>query len=388
MANIFKTIGNILNPKDRLSDVGDESPDKKLIDFIFKTLYTEAVKFDAPFKRNREDNRRFYKGDQWRRSQPSDKSKSVTNFLSLIIRDEVAILTDALPEINVRPVDFNGDPDKAMMLKKLICHILYLQNFQTKLYKAVKWASIENICYLRPVWNPLLSDGMGDVEILVEKADSIKMDPSGEFNYFIIEKKVTMAEIARLYPDKFDQVKLDKQDRTSVADASTNKNPPRPVTSTDGSETVFYDKPPMTIQEQMDKVDFHIVWMRDDSVKALDPDKDSVAPDPVPMYPHGRWITIANRRTILKDDECKTRTFPIIPLILDADPETEINGISTIDYCKQQQIDYNEMRALQKDWLRASVFLRYTYDPKKGLDPKRVKNRWGGGVPMAPGDFR
>ena len=34
-----------------------------------------------------------------------------------------------------------------------------------------------------------------------------------------------------------------------------------------------------------------------------------------------------------------------------------------------------------KDWLRAVTYPRFKYDPKSGFDPKKMKNRWGTGIP-------
>ena len=55
--------------------------DKSLLDFLDK-LYRSSIKADKDWMENRKDNRKFYKGDQWRRKQASYKAKSVTNFIS------------------------------------------------------------------------------------------------------------------------------------------------------------------------------------------------------------------------------------------------------------------------------------------------------------------
>ena len=107
----------------------------KLIKFLMNTLYATAKKFDEPFKANRDDNRRFYKGDQWRKRQPSYKSKPVTNYLSLIVRDETAILSDNSPVLNVRPRDPQADMDTAITLTKLIKHIFYKNSYPKLQYR-------------------------------------------------------------------------------------------------------------------------------------------------------------------------------------------------------------------------------------------------------------
>jgi hypothetical protein len=82
------------------------------------------------------------------------------------------------------------------------------------------------------------------------------------------------------------------------------------------------------------------------------------------------------------------RHFPIIPLILDSDPESKIDGISSMDYCKQLQVDYNEIAALMKDWYRYTIFARTTIDPKSRVNPAKIERRPGATIPAAPGEVR
>jgi hypothetical protein len=360
--------------------------DEKLVEFVIKKLLSNAKKYDRPYRQNREDNRKFYKGDQWRKRQPSYKSKSVSNFLSLIIRDEVAILTDNPPIISVRPVDQTADPTVADVLTKIIRHIMYQNDFTTLIHKVCKSAGIEGLAYFRPNWNPLLMNKQGDIEILMEKADSVYMDPSGEKNYFIIEKDITLSEIYRHFPDKADQVKasITKDDKIT---STTKKSPAMPVKSTDDSRTVMYEETDIEVSRQFDRVRFHIAWLKDETVEHIVEKKEGEKDKDIfnAKYPYGRWVFIANEKIKLEDRKCNVKHCPIVPVILDVDPETEINGISNIDYCKQMQVNYNEMHALIQDYLEGVTFPQYAYDPNSGFDPTKYRNTPGAAAPIDPG---
>jgi len=356
--------------------------EEALIDFLMSKLYIESINYDRPFRTNREDNRKFYKGDQWRRRQPPYKAKSVTNFASLIIRDEVALLTDNIPNVSIRPVDSNADIVVADILTKLVKHIFYLNNYYILQHKACKMASIEGIAYLYPYWDENANNGEGDIKIKIESADSVLRDPSGEDNYFIIEKDVTLAEIYRLFPDKADLVRAEVLKDSKLTIPTTSKRKPHlPVQSTDKSETVVYEGTQTDVIEQFQRVKLHTFWLKDDSVAYItdSENKDKIVTKK--LYPYGRWIFIANGKIILDDRPCVVKHFPIVPLVLDIDPETETYGIANMDYWKQSQIDYNEMYALIKDWLRAMCYPRFKYDPRSGIDPNQIKNKWGAGIP-------
>jgi hypothetical protein len=193
-----------------MAELYTPSPQEKyLTDFIIKNLYQQAKKFDKQFRENRADNRKFYKGNQWRRRQPDFKSKSVTNLLSVIIRDQVAILTDRLPIMTAQPVDYQTDPEVATIITKILKHVMYKNDFGLLNHNACKKSAIEGTSYFRPNWNPLLNNGEGDIEILLESADNVLVDPSGEQGFCIIEKDVNLAEIYRMFPEKAPLVKAD-----------------------------------------------------------------------------------------------------------------------------------------------------------------------------------
>jgi hypothetical protein len=373
--------------------------EKYLTGFIIGNLLAKAKLYDKPFKENREDNRKFYKGNQWRRKQPSFKSKSVINLLSVIVRDQVAILTDRLPIIVANPVNSKTDKDLAAVITKLLRHVLYKNNIGMLNHKAAKVAAIEGTAYYRAHWNPLLSNGEGDIEITVERADNVLFDPSGEGNYYILEKNVTLAEIYRMFPEQAHKVKADTMEQKTL-DTNARPSPTLPVASTDNSQVAIYDDANSDIVEQHKKVKFHIAWIKDGSTEKVA--VDEVEPDNTKKkksnkevqyeykvkYPYGRLVFIANEKIVLEDKPCVIKNKSLIRLSLDYDPESDINGISNIDYCKQTQIDYNEMSALIKDWLRAVTFPRFTYDPSTGIDPRKIKNSWGVGIPANPQLFR
>lgn len=361
--------------------------DKKLTDFLFEVLYPESNKAEKKFKEIRKDNMAFYKGDQWRRKQASYKAKSTTNYVSLIVRDEVAIITDNSPEVNVIPVDDIADVSTASIMKRLLHRLYYLNNLKEMTYDACLLSAIEQIVYFFPYWDDRACDGQGDVRDCIIRQTDVGRDPSGEDNYFYIEQKVTLAEIARLYPDSVDEVKAQVIKEGKSPYLSESRKPSVPVQSTDGSDTAIYDGTTLTVQEQHAKVDYHRWWIKDESVEKLQDKEDPEKFVFEAKYPNGRWVYTANKKIILKDAPCQVRHFPIVPLVLSPDPENPASGISNIDFVKQQQIDANEMKALIKDWLRAVAFPRGRSNPKAILDPKKIRNYPGTIAPAAPGDF-
>ena len=377
--------------------VEDDAREEKdpLVEFLMKKLYPEATAFFKPFSDNIKQNVKFYKGDQWTRHQPSYRTKSVTNYISQILHSEVALLTDRLPQISVRPVDYEGDVEIANTLKKLVEHVLYMNDWPEKFHYWVKDTSIRGTGYIVPIWNAQKNQGLGDIELTLEypwqrEVGGVIRDPSGEDNYFIIEKKVSMAEVYRMWPEKADAVKADLKDKSDVFSPENDKSlPALPIQSTDQSQTVVWDKPNVTLSEQYLKVPLHIFWIRDNSVgeivKGQDEQKD-IAPEP--MYPNGRWVYVCNRRVTVDDKPCEVKHMPLIPLMTQTDPITKVSGISLIDFIKGSQADHNQMYALILDWLRAVTVPKLTIDPKARIDAKKIKNKWGSVLPAPPGMVR
>lgn len=363
-----------------------ETENEKLIKFLDK-LYNTAKKADDPWHKTRLDNRKMYKGDQWRRPQAKYKATSVTNYTSKIIREECAIITDNTPQINITPVDSQADPKIAIIIKKLIERLFYMFNFRKKAFIAVKKQSVDGVSYFRPFWNPKLCNGEGDIDLAIESADSVKLDPSGEKNYYILEKKITMAEVNRLYPDKINEVREDVKKDISRPYTKSPKKPSLPVQSTDGSMTTQYEDSDMSIQEQLETVDYRCYWLNDDSVEYLEKDDGTKEEEPTEKFPNGRWIHVANGKTILKDEPCQIKHFPIVQLNLDPDIEDENFGLSTIDYIKPQQLDANEIKALLKDMLRGNAYPRGRASPNSQYDSKKNRNYPGSVANVAPSDM-
>jgi hypothetical protein len=366
---------------------------EKIVEFVIKTLLPEAKKYDEPFRKNRLDNRKFYKGDQWRKPKKKGRAHNVSNFLSVSVRDETALLTDNMPLMSVRGVDHSSDPVTAEILTKLLKHVMYNNNYTVIQHKAVKLNGIEGQAYFRPKWDALAMNGQGDIKIDLLKPDMVYRDPSGEDNYFIIEKNLTLAEIYRYFPEKASKVAKDLVKDKDLT-LSGQKTRALPVQSTDASETVLYAGEDLSVMTQYTRVKYHEVWLKDSSITELG-DVENKEEKPKKdekqwklKYPYGRWLYIANEKILLDDKACKTKHDPIIPVILDFDPQSDVHGISTIDYVKGEQTKYNEMNSLIMDYLDCTVFPRFKYNPRgTKFNPKKFKNRPGAAIPTMEFEF-
>lgn len=363
----------------QIDDYTLKKQDEETIEFLYKSLKNKAKTAQKGYEQNREENRKFYKSQQWTSKLPSYKSQTVSNFVSLLVRDVCAILTDNRPSMSVVPVDTTQDNVVAEILTKLLQHIQYQNKIEIFNYKLAKWVAIEGICYIRPVWNNELSNGLGDIEYIIERADDVFMDPSGGRNYFSIRKEMALMDIYRLYPDKADEVKesiSEKKESSSEIGRDRNKGPTLTTESSISSMQIINHD--LSTQHSSVKID--IFWLKDSTVEKVakkENGDDSVPDDVIEKYPYGRWITVANENVIVEDKPCLTKHFPIVPLILDPDPETESNGISLIDYIKSLQKDYNEMDSLIKDWLKTVAHPRGIGDKSSGIIPSKVNTKAG-----------
>ena len=374
-----------------LSAYEAEQKDKDLAKFCFDTILRPAEKHAKNYKENRKDNMKFFKGDQWRKDQPKYRAKATVNYLANNVKILVANICDNAPQFSITPLDDKGTVDTASILKKCMRHIFYINKMRLKTYKAVELSAIQGVSYFRPYWDPNMSDGEGDIRIDIEKADTIIRDPTGEDNFFIFAKDVSMADIARKWPDMVGKVKaIMKKGNEETLMKEADKGPSLPVVSTDGSMSVMYDESTLGITEQHERVELHAFWLRDDAVKKIagKDENDQPIEENVPAFPHGRWIYWANRKVKLEDTECQTRHFAIAPLVIDPDPESDINGLSSIDFAKALQIEANESRALIKEWLTWFSRPRATVDPRSGIDPRKIKNVAGQFIPARPDQFR
>src|SRR5262245_17202192 len=166
---------------------------------------------DAQQARDRAMNQRFwetweqgYWGLHWPDTLPSYKAPIVINELKRLILQELSDLTDLMPTVYVSQDPSTGKRNQEV---EQAIHAYWQRNFvDMTLLEAATDAAVWPAGFFEVVWNPLLADGQGDIEVRARPPDTVYPDPYAmddqRWRYVILRDIMDVHEVRQKWPDQ------------------------------------------------------------------------------------------------------------------------------------------------------------------------------------------
>jgi hypothetical protein len=378
--------------KEPLSDEYDPTPEErklcKKIDGLFDRYRRHRNQYDAQWM----EDYKFFLGKQWKGPRPSYRHTEVINLVWQVIQSQIPILTDAKPRVDFLPRD-PTDREFVGMLNEMLDADWETNNWLYQLTEllydgAIYGTGIADLCY-----NKDLRFGAGDIDFSSQEIFYIYPDPDAkdvnkDSRGFIRARPMSVADVARLYPEKGKYVKADVED---LLDRDKNVvEPLRYSSATDRRQTVEtegngqYAKKP-------DKVMLIEAYYFDDEmqeeekqVEGEDGAQSTVFEQRL-KYPRGRY-TVKAGDVLLKDgpnpyDDGK---FPFLRYTNYILPR-EFFGESEIAPVRGPQRIANKIYSFMLDVLTLTGNPIWIMDSNSGVNPNLLTNAPGQVVEKNPG---
>lgn len=372
-----------------------------------KVKYLQCILSDAKkFRKDKYDEKwneslQWFKGEQKLRSEGLSRdfrSDTVTNFLFSHIMTTVPTLARRIPVVTVTPFT-DAFKEQAKEIESLIHRIFIHNDFASKQTQAVTNGLLFGRGYYKPIFNPQMRGGLGDIQITVPDTRGIYKDKlwSADSNWVFECRQLDKLTLYQMYPDKKKQI--DKAFRKDVtqkqADSHLSDN-----TGEVGYHAAAQGEAALTTtnayvwdvasNREKDHATVELVeaWFVDETVigdiKAIKDDKirKKYKKDDFPMqpYPNGRLITFIG--TEMLDD--RPNPFPRFPYV-EWDNYCipgEVYGHGDLEQLKPIQEQYNVRSNQIFDALNFATFPITFYDHTSGLEPEEIENRPGGYYPV------
>lgn len=352
--------------------------ERKIVKFIENKLFDPAKKWKYYYSGDKQerwlDDIRWYKGVQWAQNRPKEKSSIFFNRLFSTIQKELPFMTDRQPKIYVQAEEPSDEP-AAKILERIMETKWNERNMELKIPEAVMHAKQLGTGFLRPFWNPKLSNGLGDVDC--EVVDPFEVFPFAytkrmEFGDGVIWARwVSLGWIRQNYPKEGWRVKPGGYGDSGIPDRAKDTNRVQgdayaQVTDTTGSQTDYL---PSGGGSSIDESDFKrclvmTVFMKDGSMKE---EEKNGKKKKEAVYPLGREITICNG-IVLEDKPFPFDNFPGMVELLNYIEPGEFWGESDIVQIKEGQKELNKLQAMIIDATRRGVYTTKFVQTGSGID--------------------
>lgn len=240
------------------------------------------------------ENRKFYRGEQWTTEQEEKLKQANTTPLQIndyysAIRDKKGQLIRGKPIITAYPRD-NDDVDIANFYRDLISYILYINQYDIIEDKVVTDSLTGGIGWVECLFNPLLNNREGEVELIYQDTIDVLFDPESrmpdysdaEFVMKVLD--LPLDRVVRLFPQAKDDLLAEPPHTPSPSTRETGDY----VTNFDDSERAV-------IRE--DRIELIELWIKEYGTWAmmqyLGLDPDQMRTDRV------RWVEVE------KDDDIR-----------------------------------------------------------------------------------
>lgn len=191
---------------------------------LVNEIKDEVSKYRKQFEKDWKEQDDFYYGKQ---HKTGEHHKTVKNHVFKIIEGEVPILTDSMPGITILS-DREDRQDDALVLEKSIKYVYQDQNLQLLLPSLVRSALTSAPGYLYTYYDPDADNGDGKVKFKELSWESVFLDGNAqtleESTRARIEIPMRTEEIARIFPEKKDEILKVKDSEKVVRDEMDNEN--------------------------------------------------------------------------------------------------------------------------------------------------------------------
>ena len=240
--------------------------------------------------------------------------ENTNNIIKQIVDTKSTLILDAMMETSVIPSNLDWETfqkikqvqDIADIMNDCLKHALRQNNFETKKHRIVRDGLISGFIGVETVWNPDLSEGLGDVQVDVIAPSNLRWEKSAknvqDSTYLFIEYQTSVYELKKKYAvnaqGEYDEAMADKIDQLVKGDAyrPADKGKPKAIVTTvndTGAQQAFvYDS--QGIKEAGKTVKLVKCYIKDDSVAAPDTSDTADIKEGKQFlkynYPNGRCI--------------------------------------------------------------------------------------------------
>jgi len=348
------------------------------------------------------ENLRWIKGQQQLQTGSDFKSDTVTNFLFAQIMTMLPVLSNRVPEISLTPIDPQHKPHAELLTNKIsLC--LNNNDYISRQTEMVTNGLLFGRGYIKPVWNPKLMFGLGDIEINSPDARSMFKDKLyvRNSNWVQESRQVDKLTLLQMHPKKkalidraFRKTESQRQEDsyqtggTGEVGLHAAEEGDTPTTS----EAYVWD---VATNRTRDHGTVEVVeaWFPDESVvddvikiNASKPDGERYVKNKKVKrkeFPRGRLITYIHGfdQDVLDDRPNPFIKYPYIDFENYFIPGS-MYGFDELTSLKGLQEQYN-IRANQiADGLNWATFPITFYDHRSGLEPEEIENKPGEYVPV------
>ena len=367
--------------------MADTDTVKETIKFIKDNLFAQAKAWKSFYAGDNSDlwidDIRWYKGQQWSQARFDSKEKSSIFFNRLFstIQRELPFMTDRRPRLRLEPTEPSDKPF-AQIFERILDMTWVNRGMPMKLPEALLHAKQLGIGFFRPIWNPELANGQGDIDC--EVPDPLEVFPfaytkelkTGEG--LIWARWVSLGWVRKNF-DNGKDVKATVQEDKSVPDRAKETNIGSgmsfaQITNTQGTTTNFLPSPSGTSihEDDLKRVLLITAFIKDGSTEDVESEekvegKIKKVKKSQLVFPNGRMITIAGE-VILEDDKYPFRKFPGFVELINYKNPGEFWPMSDIKQIKEGQKELNKLQAMIIDAVKRGVYTVKFVDSRSGID--------------------
>jgi hypothetical protein len=189
-------------------EVDSQDEEAKTIELVNKR-FKEAGKYRETFEEEWKECEEFYAGKHWK-----DKNRSFKNLVFPLVEQEIAVLTDALPSVDILARKEEREED-AKVLEESVHFTLEQQNFFLKLTMALRSGLKIGTGYHYIDFDPDADHGQGITTIKTIPWEHVFFDPAAtdidEASFVGIKFPVRIEEAKRRFPKIADKIKSETQ---------------------------------------------------------------------------------------------------------------------------------------------------------------------------------
>lgn len=363
-----------------------------------QTILAEAKKFRKDkYDEKWDESLKWFMGEQKLRAAGTSsdfRNDTVTNFLFSHIMTTVPTLARRLPVVSVDPFT---DAFKAQSkeIESLLRRIFIHNDFATRQTEAVTYGLLFGRGFYKPIFNPKMRGGLGDIQITVPDTRSIYKDKlwAADSNWIFECRELDKLTLYQMYPDKRKQI--DRAFRKDITQKQADSYQSG-ETGEVGHHVAAQGEAELTTtsayawdvaaNREKDHATVELVeaWFVDETVirniKDILDDKVTKKDLPIRPYPNGRLITFIGSEML--DD--RPNPFPRFPYVEwdNYNIPGEIYGHGDLEQIKPIQEQYNIRSNQIFDGLNFATFPITFYDHTSGLEPEEIENRPGGYYPV------
>lgn len=196
-------------------------PAKEALDLV-KEVKEEVLAYRKPLEKHWKKQENFYYGKQ---HKTGEDFKTTKNYIFTIVETSVPILTDSIHGTSIIS-DQDDRQDDAKVLEKSIKWVYEDQNIQLLLPSLVRTSLISSPGFLYTFYDPDAANGEGKIRDIKLTWENVALDGNAssieDCTKARIEFPRRLGEIARLHPDKKDEI-LDIVDSKNVDSGDGSK---------------------------------------------------------------------------------------------------------------------------------------------------------------------